>query len=77
MKNKNKKLATWEPSLGNIYDGKVLWDPNDMIEFEVTLYKSINEDKFEEKEWTLVIESVSIDLRLACVFDFLVLLKFF
>lgn len=34
-----------------------------MIEFEVTLYKSINDDKFEEKEWVLMIESVIIYIR--------------
>ena len=34
-----------------------------MIEFEVTLYKSINDDKYEEKEWVLMIESVIIYLR--------------
>lgn len=52
------QLATWEPSLGNIYDGVVQWDPNDLIEFDVTLYKSINDDKYEEKEWVLMIGSV-------------------
>jgi hypothetical protein len=31
-----------------------------MVEFDVTLYKSINEDKYEEKEWVLMVEGVRI-----------------
>ena len=39
-----------------------------MIEFEVTLYKSINDDKYEEKEWVLMIESVII-YKIKSIFD--------
>lgn len=41
-----------------------------MIEFEVTLYKSINDDKYEEKEWVLMIESVIIYIyKIESIFD--------
>ena len=54
------KLAQWEPGLANPYEGTVLWDKStDLIEFDVTLYKAMNENKYEEKEWVLMIESVS------------------
>ena len=53
------KYAFWEPGLGNVYQGVVEWSKqSDMIEFDITLYKNMNEDHFEEKEWILMVEDV-------------------
>lgn len=53
------KYSKWEPGLTNVYEGTVEWEKSkDQIDFDVTLYKSINENDYEEKEWTLTIESV-------------------
>ena len=55
------KLAQWEPGLKNVYEGNVYWERStDFMEFDVSLYRGINDDKFEEKEWSLFIESVRI-----------------
>jgi hypothetical protein len=54
------KYAQWEPGLVNPYEGTVVWEKStDLVEFDVTLYKAMNEDRYEEKEWVLMIESVS------------------
>ncbi len=38
----------------------VYWEKStDYLEFDVSLYRGINEDKFEEKEWSLLIENAS------------------
>jgi hypothetical protein len=43
----------------DVYRGVVEWKKQtDIIEFDVTLYKNMNEDEFEEKEWVLMIEDV-------------------
>jgi hypothetical protein len=53
------KCSTWEPGLLDVYRGVVEWKKQtDIIEFDVTLYKNMNEDEFEEKEWILSIEDV-------------------
>lgn len=43
-----------------MFRGVVEWKKQtDLIEFDVTLYKNMNEDHFEEKEWILMIEDVT------------------
>jgi hypothetical protein len=60
------RCSSWEPGLKNVYEGLVEWKKqNDIVEFEITLYKNMNEDSFEEKEWILMIEDVKY---LKCIF---------
>ena len=54
----NGKFGQWEPGLADVYKGTVLWEKtSDVVEFDVTLYRGINDGEFEEKEWILMIES--------------------
>jgi len=54
----NEKFGQWEPGLADVYKGTVLWEKtSDAVEFDVTLYRGINDGEFEEKEWILMIES--------------------
>ncbi|CAF0703528.1 unnamed protein product [Brachionus calyciflorus] len=51
------KYSKWEPGLMNVYDGVVEWEKStDQLEFDVTLYKSINDSEYEDKEWVLMVE---------------------
>ena len=53
-----KKFGQWEPGFADVYKGAVQWEKtSDIIEFDVTLYRDINAGEFEDKEWTLMIES--------------------
>ena len=52
------KLGQWEPGLNNLYEGVCRWDKSsDFIEFDATLYKNLNDNSYEEKEWCLLVES--------------------
>ncbi|RNA17053.1 EH domain-binding 1 isoform X1 [Brachionus plicatilis] len=56
------RYSKWEPGLTNVYEGTVEWDGLvDQLEFDVTLYRAINETDYEEKEWTLMIKSDNAD----------------
>jgi len=56
----SSKFGQWEPGLKSIYEGLVAWDQAyDLIEFDTTLYKSLNENSYEEKEWILLVENVN------------------
>lgn len=53
------KFSEWEPSLQNPYQGTVYWEKStDYIEFDISLYRGINDDSFEDKDWSILIESV-------------------
>ena len=51
---------TWEPSIQNPYNGFVSWSVPENIDINVTLFKDPRQTEFEDKEWTFVIEDVSI-----------------
>lgn len=43
----------------NPFEGHVYWEKSkDFLEFDVSLYRGINDDKFEQKEWELILENV-------------------
>ncbi|KAI3373817.1 hypothetical protein L3Q82_022402, partial [Scortum barcoo] len=50
------KLHSWQPGIKNPYRGMVVWPVPENIDISVTLFKEINADEFEDKEWTFVIE---------------------
>ncbi|KAM6983445.1 uncharacterized protein ehbp1l1b [Tautogolabrus adspersus] len=50
------KLHSWQPGIKNPYRGKVEWPVPENIDISVTLFKEVNTDEFEDKEWTFVIE---------------------
>ena len=57
-RKETSKFAQWEPSLQNPYNGIVYWEKSsDFIEFDVSLYRGINDDAFEEKDWAIFIEN--------------------
>ena len=48
-----------------MFDGIVYWEKStDFLEFDVSLYRGINDDKYEQKEWILSIEAVSSNFKL-------------
>ncbi|XP_038565600.1 titin-like isoform X6 [Micropterus salmoides] len=50
------KLHSWQPGIKNPYRGMVVWPVPENIDISVTLFKEVNADEFEDKEWTFVIE---------------------
>ncbi|KAL6098828.1 ehbp1l1 [Pungitius sinensis] len=50
------KLHSWQPGIKNPYRGMVVWPVPENIDISVTLFKEINTDEFEDKDWTFVIE---------------------
>ncbi|XP_070839760.1 trichohyalin-like isoform X3 [Chaetodon trifascialis] len=50
------KLHSWQPEIKNPYRGMVVWPVPENIDIAVTLFKEVNADEFEDKEWTFVIE---------------------
>ncbi|XP_044077809.1 mucin-17 isoform X4 [Siniperca chuatsi] len=50
------KLHSWQPGIKNPYRGMVVWPVPENIDISVTLFKEVNNDEFEDKEWTFVIE---------------------
>ncbi|XP_041807729.1 EH domain-binding protein 1-like protein 1 isoform X6 [Chelmon rostratus] len=50
------KLHSWQPEIKNPYRGMVVWPVPENIDISVTLFKEVNADEFEDKEWTFVIE---------------------
>ncbi|KAM3601873.1 uncharacterized protein V6R79_020367 [Siganus canaliculatus] len=50
------KLHSWQPGIKNPYKGMVVWPVPENIDISVTLFKEVNADEFEDKEWTFVIE---------------------
>ncbi|XP_068455977.1 titin homolog isoform X2 [Clinocottus analis] len=50
------KLHSWPPGIKNPYRGMVVWPVPENIDISVTLFKEVNADEFEDKEWTFVIE---------------------
>uniref|UniRef100_UPI0037E82EBD titin homolog isoform X3 n=1 Tax=Semicossyphus pulcher TaxID=241346 RepID=UPI0037E82EBD len=50
------KLHSWQPGIKNPYRGMVEWPVPENIDISVTLFKEVNADEFEDKEWTFVIE---------------------
>ncbi|XP_032389975.1 EH domain-binding protein 1-like protein 1 isoform X1 [Etheostoma spectabile] len=53
------KLHSWQPGIKNPYRGMVVWPVPENIDISVTLFKEVNVDEFEDKEWTFVIEGES------------------
>ncbi|XP_034745022.1 EH domain-binding protein 1-like protein 1 isoform X2 [Etheostoma cragini] len=53
------KLHSWQPGIKNPYRGMVVWPVPENIDISVTLFKEVNADEFEDKEWTFVIEGES------------------
>ncbi|XP_056296879.1 EH domain-binding protein 1-like protein 1 isoform X6 [Pseudoliparis swirei] len=53
------KLHSWQPGIKNPYRGIVEWPVPENIDISVTLFKEVNADEFEDKEWTFVIEGES------------------
>ncbi|CAJ1063581.1 EH domain-binding protein 1-like protein 1 isoform X6 [Xyrichtys novacula] len=50
------KLHSWQPGIKNPYRGMVVWPVPENIDISVTLFKEVNAEEFEDKEWTFVIE---------------------
>uniref|UniRef100_A0A8C9RZC0 Uncharacterized protein n=1 Tax=Scleropages formosus TaxID=113540 RepID=A0A8C9RZC0_SCLFO len=63
------KLHGWQPGIKNPYRGTVVWQVPENVELTVTLFKDVNAEEFEDKDWTVVIENESRGRRklLACV----------
>nr|XP_033954405.1 EH domain-binding protein 1-like protein 1 isoform X3 [Pseudochaenichthys georgianus] len=53
------KLHSWQPGIKNPYRGMVVWPVPENVDISVTLFKEVNADEFEDKEWTFVIEGES------------------
>jgi hypothetical protein len=54
-----QKATKWEPeNFKNIYEGTCTWSKNDVIDFNVTLYRASSDEKYENKEWSILIEDV-------------------
>ncbi|XP_037834912.1 EH domain-binding protein 1-like protein 1 isoform X7 [Kryptolebias marmoratus] len=50
------KLHSWQPGIKNPYRGMVVWPVPENIDISVTLFKELNAEEFEDKEWTFVLE---------------------
>ncbi|XP_072301831.1 uncharacterized protein [Eucyclogobius newberryi] len=50
------KLHSWQPGIKNPYRGTVVWPVPENIDISVTLFKDLNAEEFEDKEWTFVLE---------------------
>ena len=56
--------VAWECGFYDPYDNtETRWPPSESTKFEVTLYRSINVDDFEEKVWSISLESVRININ--------------
>lgn len=49
----------WEPTIRNPYRGLVVWSLPEILDVDVTLYRSMRASNYEDKEWTLAIEEIS------------------
>lgn len=53
-------VPSWEPSMRNPLEGICVWPVPANLSITVTLFRDQRSDEFEDKEWTLIIEDVSI-----------------
>lgn len=51
---------TWEPTLQNPYKGLVVWPLPENHQVAVTLFKDPRTNELEDKDWSFIIEDVSI-----------------
>lgn len=51
---------TWEPTLQNPYKGLVVWPVPDNHQVAVTLFKDPRTNELEDKDWSFILEDVSI-----------------
>ncbi|KAJ4930184.1 hypothetical protein JOQ06_019190 [Pogonophryne albipinna] len=56
---RKEMLHSWQPGIKNPYRGMVVWPVPENVDISVTLFKEVNADEFEDKEWTFVIEGES------------------
>lgn len=50
----------WEPTLHNPYKGLVVWPVPDNHQVAVTLFKDPRTNELEDKDWSFILEDVSI-----------------
>lgn len=50
----------WEPTIRNPYRGLVICSTSDILEFNVTLFRDQREERFDTKEYQIIIEDISI-----------------
>ena len=50
----------WEPSIQNPHRGLIIWPVPENVEITVTLFRDTRQSEFEDKDWTFVIQDVSI-----------------
>nr|XP_045007631.1 EH domain-binding protein 1-like protein 1 isoform X2 [Jaculus jaculus] len=53
------KPHSWQPGIQNPYRGTVVWMVPENVDISVTLYRDPHLDRYEAKEWTLIIENES------------------
>ncbi|EDO43277.1 predicted protein, partial [Nematostella vectensis] len=59
-RRKPSKLQSWHPGIANPFRGVVVWPEPEDIEITVTLYQDSRPgSRFEDKEWTFLIEDES------------------
>lgn len=54
------QAQSWVPSIKNPYLGSVNWTVPENVAITVTLFRDSRQEEYEDKEWTFVIEDVSI-----------------
>lgn len=50
----------WEPTLQNPYKGLVVWPLPENHQVSVTLFKDPRTNELEDKDWSFIIEDVSV-----------------
>lgn len=66
----------WEPTLQNPYKGLVVWPVPENHQVAVTLFKDPRTNELEDKDWSFILEDVSI-INFTCVIntnDFILIL---
>jgi len=51
----------WEPTMKNPLKGMVVWPVPETKEIAVTVFKDPRTEEYEDKEWTIIIEDVSLN----------------
>lgn len=52
----------WEPTLQNPYKGWVEWPIPENQQVAITLFKDPRTEIYEDKDWSFILEDVSIDI---------------